>query len=119
MPAKKQKDAENKEEKIKPVRDKKKYEDRLKRINNAYFLGNIEEDEYIRATNEIKALIAEISDEKPKVDKKDVEELKRVITPNFREIYDGLTRENKRAVWLSIIKEIKIEGNEPVDIIFL
>ena len=110
---------ENEEEKLKPVRDKKKYEDRLKRINNAYFLGNIEEDEYIRVTNEIKALIAEISDEKPKVDKKDIEELKRVITPNFREIYDGLTRENKRAVWLSIIKEIKIEGNEPVDIIFL
>ena len=110
---------ENKEEKIKPVRDRKKYEDRLKRINNAYFLGNIEEDEYIRVTNEIKSIIADISDEKPKVDKKDIEELKRVITPNFREIYEGLTRENKRAVWLSIIKEIKVEGTEPVDIIFL
>lgn len=110
---------ENKEETLKPVRDRKKYEERLKRINNAYFLGNIEEDEYLRATSEIKSIIAEISDEKPKVDKKDIEELKRVITPNFREIYEGLTRENKRAVWLSIIKEIKVEGTEPVDIIFL
>lgn len=110
---------EKTEEQTKPVRDVKKYEERLKRVNNAYFLGNMGEEEYIETTSEIKALIADINEEKPKRVKKDVEALKAAIPPNFREIYEGLRRENKRAVWLSIIKEIKVEDNEPIDVIFL
>lgn len=97
----------------------KKLKDRLSRLNDSYELGNIERDEYIQKTTALKAQINALSEENVIDDRKSIEELKSVITSDFRSNYELLSAENKRALWVNIIKEIKVEGTKPVDIIFL
>lgn len=110
---------EQAEEKKAPKRDSRKYEERLKRVNNMYLMGNMEEDEYREISSELKAMISEIKAEKPLIRKKDIEELKAIIGENFETMYSTLDNEKKRAFWTSFIENIVIVGTQPTDIIFL
>lgn len=103
-----------------PKRDTKKYEERLKRVNNMYLMGNMEEEEYREISSELKATISEIkAKEKPAAKKKDIEELRKLIGDDFETMYRSLTIERRRALWTSIIDYIVVADNKPIDIIFL
>lgn len=97
--------------------DTSRLKEQLRRVNVSYQAGNMEDDEYLAKTKEIKAMIekATIEEEPSKVD---VEALKEFLNSGFEEIYHSLTGEEKQRLWRSIISEIKYDGNEIVGIKF-
>lgn len=96
-----------------------KYEERLKRLNNAYIMGNIPEDDYITMSTNLKNSIEKIKAENKPSMTKDFKALKKIITDDFEDLYNTLDDERKKNLWTSIIKEIHIDDITPVDIIFL
>ena len=88
--------------------DKEKLLKELDRLNNMYQKGRISEDkydaEYDRINNELKA-ITEIP--VPRI-KRSVEELEAILCEDWKNMYDKLSRENKRAFWRSLIAEIRL-----------
>lgn len=95
----------------------KKYESELKRLNNLYIKGRLEEDEYEKKYFDLQNLI---NAEKEESNSIDVENLVTKFPSNWKEVYFELTDINKKRFWLSTIKEIKInEKKEVTKIIFL
>lgn len=91
--------------------DPKKYQDRLKRLNDIYLLGNISESEYREQSAEIQRKIAEIR-KKPALKSQN-------FAANWKEIYADLDEEHRRMFWRKMVKEIvvTVEGT-PVDVIY-
>ncbi len=89
----------------------KKYQDRLKRLNDIYLLGNISESEYRTKAQELQMKIAEL--------KKEPEEKPDVFIAGWKDIYKMLDDEHRRSFWRSIISEIIIdESAQPVQILY-
>lgn len=105
-------------EKKKP--DRQKLTAEIERLNNMYQKGRLSEDrydaEYMRLTVEIQAL-----DELPKLlPRRSYKELEAILCSGWRDVYDKLSRENKRAFWRSLINEIYLnEDNSFVKTIVL
>jgi DNA invertase Pin-like site-specific DNA recombinase len=95
-----------------------KLKEQLRRVNVSYQAGNMEDDEYLAKTKEIKAMIEKASAEDKPVSKVDVEKLKGFLNSGFQNIYNSLTDEEKQKMWRSIISEITYDGKEFVSIKF-
>lgn len=93
-------------EKKKPSNEKLLAE--LDRLNIMYQKGRIStekyDSEYERVSSQIKALTVEALP----TPKRSYDELEAVLCSGWREMYDHLTRENKRAFWRSIVSEIHL-----------
>lgn len=88
----------------KPIEKKespRKYVDRLKRLNDMYLLGNISESEYRNKSAELQRTIADLQRVK-----KPVED---VFIKDWKEVYQMLDLEHRRAFWRGLIKEIKVD----------
>ena len=64
------------------------------------------------------ALQKQIIDE-PEETKKDLTALKKFLEGNFKDVYNTLNIEEKRALWRSVIKEIKVYKKEIIEVVFL
>lgn len=114
-------EAEPKEEKKgKPKKNEsEKLQERLRRLNVAFFAGNMTDEEYAEQTAAIKEQIAKAQAEEVKAEKPvDTEAVKAFLATDFESIYETLTKEERRALWRSVIDEIKLDGTEPVGIKF-
>lgn len=88
-----------------------KLNERLRRLNVAYFAETITDEEYNEQTKEIKQQLdkakkEEVEQEQPL----DVEAIKAFLETDFETIYATLEQEEKRRLWRSIIAEIYIDG---------
>lgn len=94
--------------------------EQLRRLEVVYMAGNKPDAEYLAEQNEIKEQIAKAQDEQynPDADK-DLSPLQELLETDFRGIYQTLNAEDKRRFWRSIIKEIKVKGNNVVSVDFL
>lgn len=94
--------------------------EQLRRLEVVYMAGNKSDEEYLAETNEIKEQIAKAEAEQhnPVADR-DLSPLKELLETDFRSIYETLDAEDKRRFWRSIIKEIKVDGKQPVSVEFL
>ena len=95
----------------------KKLEKRLERVNYQYEEDRISQDEYDR---KYKALIEEMNalraeDEKPEVTERDLEPLRAFLSLDLDEMYKTLTREEKRALWRSVVSEIILHPDGRID----
>ena len=79
----------------------KKYEDRLKRLNDIYVLGNIDEEEYRIKSAELQQKIAELQ-KKPVLKTQN-------FASNWKEVYQLLDDEHKRSFWRGLISEIRVD----------
>lgn len=100
-------------EKAKPKKKKKtdvsKLREQLRRVNVAFISGNMPDHEYIAETKELNEQIKKAETlEREEPANKDIEPLKRILETDFRSIYEGLDREEKRRFWRSIIKQINV-----------
>lgn len=100
---------------------KNKIRKKLDRLKDLYLNEIISLDEYKEDRAEYEKLLEELPDmEQPGTD---LESLKKVLDCNFENMYAGLSNEEKRAFWRSIIKEIRISKsvnrNRKYQIIFL
>ncbi len=91
--------------------NRKQIEKKMQRLNDLYVDGFIEKDKY---REDYEMLKAQIIDE-PTEEKKDLTALKKFLNSDIRNIYKSLNDTQKLAVWRSVIKEIKVEGDkEPI-----
>lgn len=95
--------------------NKKAIEKKLLKLNDLYVNDFITMDEY---KEKYAALQSQIIEE-PETTKKDLTALKKFLEGNFKDIYATLSIEEKRALWRSVIKEIKVNKREIVDVVFL
>lgn len=95
--------------------NRKQIENKLLRLNDLYVNGFIDMEKY---KADYAALQSQII-EQPVSKKKDLSAMKDFLQSNFKEIYKTLSKEEKRALWRSVIKEIRVSGKEVKDIIFL
>lgn len=91
--------------------DPKKYKDRLKRLNDMYLLGNIDQDEYRTKSAEIQQKIAEIQKTPPLKTK--------IFVSNWRDLYMELDEEHRRSFWRGLIKKIFVTVEaQPFDVMY-
>ena len=87
-----------------------KLKEQLRRTNVAYHAGNMEDDEYLARTKEIKAKLAAAQAEEEKEEKPaDLSALKELLSTDFETIYKTLDKEDKRRLWRSIIRNINTD----------
>ncbi len=95
----------------------KKLEKRLQRVNYQYEEDRISQDEY---DQKYKAIVEELAtlrdqDETPEITERDLEPLRAFLSLDLDEIYKTLTREEKRALWRSVVSEIHLHSDGRID----
>lgn len=90
-----------------------KYKAELERLTNAYVKGRIEESYYDSEYERIQAIIQE-SEYAESENKFDTKQLEKIFNSDWLTAYDNLNRENKRAFWKSIIKQINFNKDKTV-----
>ncbi len=98
--------------------DAEKLKEQLRRVNVSYQAGNMEDDEYLAKTKEIKAMIDKAIKEENADTKVDTTALKEFLNSGFEKIYVSLKREEKQKLWRSIIDELIYDGQNIVGIKF-
>ena len=81
----------------------------MSRLNSMYRKGRVKEEEYDRDYNELERQLAELQESLTPVEERDLtiyEEL--LAKDDWKELYNALNRENKRAFWRKYIKAIKL-----------
>lgn len=106
---------EEMERKTKPKYNIAGLKERLLNLNASYMAGNKTDEEYIAEGAELKALIAKAESEAPQQGR-DLTPLKRFLDDDFKKVYDTLEKKEKRDLWRSIIKEIKLEDKQIVGV---
>lgn len=105
--------------KAKPKKlDSAKYKEQLRRVNVSYQAGNMEDDEYLAKTKELKAMIEKASKEEASDAPANLDALKEFLDSGFEKIYDSLDREEKRRLWRSVIDELEFDGTNITGIKF-
>ena len=95
----------------------KKLEKRLERVNYQYEEDRISQEEYDR---KYKSLIEEmnalrVDDMKPEITERDLEPLRAFLSLDLDTVYKTLSREEKRALWRSVVSEIYIHPDGKID----
>lgn len=98
--------------------DATKLKEQLRRVNVSYQAGNMEDDEYLAKTKEIKAMIEKASAEERQDTPQNLTFLKEFLKSDFKKIYVTLDKEEKQKIWRSIIDEIQYDGQNIVGIKF-
>lgn len=107
----------------KPRQNKKptdvaKLKEQLRRVNVSYYAGNMEDDEYIKKTKEIKKMIDKASAEEEQEKPLDLTFLKEFLNSDFEKVYETLDKREKQRLWCSIIDELIYDGESVVGIKF-
>ena len=105
--------------KPKPKTNINALKEQLRRLEVVYMAGNKSDDEYIKEQKELKAAIkkAEGGQESNHYDR-DISHIHEALAVDFVSMYDKMDDDDKRRFWRIIIKEIQIEGNDVVSVIF-
>lgn len=108
---------------IKPakINDAKKrikdIKDEMDKLNYMFMKKRIETKDYDRQYDELEKELKQLQKDAPK--EADISHLRDFLNSGWRNIYDSLNRENKRALWGNIIKEIVIDEDFNINIIFM
>lgn len=95
----------------------KKLEKRLQRVNYQWEEDRISQEEY---DQKYKAIVEELNalrveDETPEVTERDLEPLRAFLSLDLDEVYKTLSREEKRALWRSVVSEIVLYPDGRID----
>jgi len=90
-----------------------KLNEQLRRLNVAYFAGNMPDDEYKKAADELKKRIEKATIEDQKDGKPaDLAAIKDLLNTDFESIYTTLTATEKQMFWRAIIERMSFNGKE-------
>lgn len=95
--------------------NRKTIENKLEKLNDLYVNGFIDMDKYKKDYAALQSQIIDTSE----TPKKDLTAAKAFLEGDIVDIYITLNTEEKRALWRSVIKEIRVYKREIVDIVFL
>lgn len=100
----------------KPQKEKVDYSAELQRLTNAYIKGRLSEKDYDTEYERITKLIESNNNQEEKTI--DYDAIKNVFSKGWKEIYNELTRENKRAFWREIIDHIEITEEKEIKAVY-
>ena len=88
----------------------------MHRLNTMYRKGRVKEDEYDREYEELERQLAELQESLTPVEERDVTVYEELLAKdNWKELYNALNRENKRAFWRKYVKAIKLDTDGKLD----
>lgn len=95
----------------------KKLEKRLERVNYQYEEDRISQQEYDRKYKEIVEEMnsLRVEDETPEITERDLEPLRAFLSLDLDTVYKSLSREEKRALWRSVVSEIYLHPDGRID----
>ena len=86
---------------------------KLARLKDLYVNELISIEDYKKDYDQYTAMLEEkavtVPDQRP-----DFEAVERLLAQDFRAIYDGLERDEKRTLWRSVISEIRIDNAQHI-----
>ena len=94
----------------------KRFEDKLKRLNDLYIDGLIDREKYDKDRSTFLEEIERLKKTKGEIPKVDLNKIKKII--NDKEainVYNSLTKNNKRLFWSSFIDRLVFIGNKDYD----
>lgn len=101
------------------LNDKAVLKRKLTKLKELYMNDLINIEEYKKDYQLYTAALQQIPDEAPEETPPDFSAVERMLQADFRNIYDSLTREEKRTLWRSVISEIRVDrDNNITGIIF-
>lgn len=92
------------------AKDKAALKSKLTKLKELYVNDLIDIDEYKKDYAIYTAALNQIPDEQQE-ECPDFKAIEHLLESDFKEIYNALTREEKRSLWRSIIKEIRIDND--------
>lgn len=113
-------ETEKAQPKIKPKTNINSLKEQLRRLEVVYMAGNKSDEEYIKEQRELKEAIEKAEkQEGPNIVSDDsLKMLKEALDRDVKNIYETLDDEDKRAFWRHLIKEIHVDGNDIVSVVF-
>ena len=87
----------------------------MERTTKAYRKGRITEAEYDREYDELETRLKELQAHLEPVIERDLTIYEDILKSDWKDLYNALNRENKRAFWRKYIKEIKLNTNGTVN----
>ena len=91
--------------------------EQLRRLNIIFMAGNLSDEEYVSETKRLKQSIEAAKRAAQQNSLPNLQAIKNFLSDNALELYDSLSKEDKRRLWRSIISEIQVQGTTPVKII--
>jgi DNA invertase Pin-like site-specific DNA recombinase len=101
---------------IKPKIDRAEIVEEMERITYVFRKNRMKVEDYEKEYTELEKKLELLNQEEPKTD---ISKLKEFLQSDILDIYSTLSREDKRAAWHSILKEIHIDENKNYTPIFL
>lgn len=98
----------------KKVVDSGKYKAEMDRLNKLYQKGRIEEDYYDSEYDRLQNIISSHMQEHEPQFKYDATALREVFNEDWQNVYEQLSRENKRAFWRKYIRQITFNQDKTV-----
>ncbi len=88
----------------------------MHRLNTMYRKGRVKEEEYDRDYEALEKQLAELQESLTPVEERDITVYEELLAKDdWKELYNALNRENKRAFWRKYIKTIKLDENGKID----
>lgn len=88
-----------------------KLNEQLRRLNVAYFAGNMPDEEYKKAADDLKKKIEQATLEDQQGEKPaDLTAIKNLLNTDFETIYATLTSQEKQLFWRAIIESMTFDG---------
>lgn len=87
---------------------------KLTRLKELYVNDLIDMEEYAKDYKNLSAALEKLDVPQLEEEKVDLSGVRQILKKGFREIYDSLTREEKRTLWKSVLKEIRVDNNGDV-----
>lgn len=100
----------------KPKYSRSKIQGEIDRLNKMYQKGRIDDDEYDKEYDKLQSKL-DMCDLEPQA--RNLEPLKAFLKSDFKDIYEYLSKEEKRALWRSIIDKMVFNSHDDIDIKFL
>lgn len=99
------------------AKDKATIKSKLSRLKDLYVNDLIDIEEYKKDYEIYTAALQELPESNVETPP-DFSKVRRLLDKDFKDIYNNLTREEKRTLWRSVIKEIRINSDREVTSIF-
>ncbi len=100
-----------------PTADKAKVRRKLEKLKELYMNDLISLDEYKKDYEALNAQLIEKREDDANIP--NIDELKRLIDSGLLKYYSELDKKERRALWRSVIREIRVDSNKNIDVFFL
>lgn len=84
---------------------------KLTKLKELYMNDLIDMEEYARDYKSLNATLSYLDEPEPNHDRIDLSGVRQIVSNGFMDIYDSLNREEKRTLWKSVLKEIRVDND--------